>query len=337
MSEGLLQYHCSSPFFHCHSPGQPLIECREKRGDVRLYDEAFAACTAVLSREMRTALLASVGEKTLRWEEIRLRAGRGVTVQSDGVEKPVLLAGVPITVTSQDLNTVLERATQSSYQSAAEQLRRGFYTMRGGHRIGVSGSMSVREGHSVAFRELSSLNIRVARAFPGIADPLGDKLLEGKTFPSTLILSPPGAGKTTLLRELLRVLSDRFSLRCALADERGEVAALWRGVPQLEVGRYTDVLDGCPKAEGMLLLLRSMNPQILAADEITAPEDVRAVTMAANCGVSVLATAHGGSVEELSRRPLYRELLAQNIFRRVILIGRDESGERNYQMEGLPC
>lgn len=197
--------------------------------------------------------------------------------------------------------------------------------------------MSVREGHSVAFRELSSLNIRVARAFPGIADGLGDKLLEGKNFPSTLILSPPGAGKTTLLRELLRLLSDRFSLRCGLADERGEVAALWRGVPQLEVGRYTDVLDGCPKAEGMMLLLRSMNPQILAADEITAPEDVRAVTMAANCGVAVLATAHGGDVEELKRRPLYRELLAQRVFRRVLLIHRDEAGNRNYEMEALPC
>lgn len=302
-----------------------------------MYDEAFAACTAVLSREMRTALLASVGEESRYWEEIRLRAGRGVTVQWGGVEKQVLLAGSPIQVTSGDLNTVLERATQSSYQSAAEQLRRGFYTMRGGHRIGVSGSMSVREGRSLAFRELSSLNIRVARAFPGIADSIRDKLLEAGTFPSTLILSPPGAGKTTLLRELLRLLSDQFSLRCALADERGEVAALWRGVPQLEVGRYTDVLDGCPKAEGMMMLLRSMNPQILASDEITAPEDIRAIAMAANCGVAVLATAHGGDVEELRRRPLYRELLAQQIFRRVILIRRDEKGGRSYEWEALSC
>ncbi len=302
-----------------------------------MYDEAFAACTAVLSREMRTALLATVGEESRPWEEIRLRAGRGVTVQRGGVEQPVLLAGAPIMVTSQELNTVLERATQSSYQSAAEQLRRGFYTMRGGHRIGVSGTMSVREGRAVAFRDLSSLAIRVARAYPGVAAELEDKLLEQGAFPSTLILSPPGMGKTTLLRELLRLLSDRFSLRCALADERGEVAALWRGLPQLEVGLHTDVLDGCPKAEGMMMLLRSMNPQILAADEITAPEDVRAATMASNCGVAVLATAHGGDVEELKRRPLYRELLAQNIFRRVILIRRDETGKRIYRMEELPC
>ena len=258
-----------------------------------MYDQAFADCAAILPREARTALLSSVGDQNLCGEEIRLRAGRGISVQSGGVERPVLLAGAPLPVSSQDLNTVLERATQSSYQSASEQLRRGFYTMRGGHRIGVSGSMSVRDGRAVAFRELSSLSIRVARSFPGIA------------------------GK--------------------LEDERGEVAALWRGAPQLDVGCHTDVLDGCPKAEGMMLLLRSMNPQVLAADEITAPEDVAAVSMAANCGVSVLATAHGGDLEELRRRPLYRSLLHQAVFQRVILIQCEEDGSRSYRMEGLSC
>ena len=302
-----------------------------------MYDQAFADCAAILPREARTALLSSVGDQNLCGEEIRLRAGRGISVQSGGVERPVLLAGAPLPVSSQDLNTVLERATQSSYQSASEQLRRGFYTMRGGHRIGVSGSMSVRDGRAVAFRELSSLSIRVARSFPGIAGKLEDELLNAGRFPSTLILSPPGAGKTTLLRELLRVLSVRFSLRAALADERGEVAALWRGAPQLDVGCHTDVLDGCPKAEGMMLLLRSMNPQVLAADEITAPEDVAAVSMAANCGVSVLATAHGGDLEELRRRPLYRSLLRQTVFQRVILIQCEEDGSRSYRMEGLSC
>ncbi len=302
-----------------------------------MYDQAFAECAAILPQAVREALSAVPVDGGTAWEEIRLRAGRGVFLQGRGRERPVLLAGQPLQITSQDLSTVLERATQSSYQSASEQLRRGFYTLRGGHRIGVSGAVSVREGRALAFRELSSLSIRVARSFPGIAGPLEGELLERGAFPSTLILSPPGAGKTTLLRELLRVLSDRFSLRPALADERGEVAALWRGVPQLDVGRHTDVLDGSPKAEGMLLLLRSMNPQVLAADEITAPEDVTAISMAANCGVSVLATAHGGSLEELGRRPLYRRLLSQRVFRRVILIERTGAGERVYRVEALPC
>lgn len=300
-------------------------------------DRAFTACAAVLPREMRTALLAGAGDRPERWEEIRLRVGRGLTVLSGSGERPILLAGSPITVTTQDLRTVLELATQCSYQSAAEQLKRGFYTMKGGHRIGVTGTAAVRDGRVSAFRELSSLTIRVARRVPAAAQTLEDELLEGDGFPSTLILSVPGAGKTTLLRELIRSLSDRYGRRVALADERGEVAALWKGAPQLEVGRHTDVLDGCPKAEGMMMLLRSMNPQILAADEITAPEDVQAVSMAANCGVSVLATAHGGTVEELSRRPLYQLLLSQRVFRRVILIHRDKGDRRTYAMEALPC
>lgn len=300
-------------------------------------DSAFTACSLILPRELRTACAAYAAGRGQRWEEIRLRAGRGVTLLGGGREEALLLSGRPLSVTTQDLRTVLELATNSSYQSAAEQLRRGFFTMKGGHRIGVSGSVSVREGQAVAFRELSSLTIRIARAMPGIAKPLEDGLMQGGRFPSTLILSPPGGGKTTLLRELLCQLSDRFEQRVALADERGEVAALWKGVPQLAVGAHTDVLDGGPKAEGMMMLLRSMNPQILAADEITAPEDVEAISMAANCGVAVLATAHGGDVSELRRRPLYRRLLAQKIFTRVVLIRRKENGERSYVMEALPC
>ncbi len=300
-------------------------------------DKAFLDCVAVLPREMRTAVLAYTEEKRVLWEELRLRVGRGLSLLADGRESSILLGGRPFPVTEHDLRTVLELATGSSYQTAAEQLRRGFYTMRGGHRIGVAGSVTVRQGQTAALRELSSLAIRVARSYPGIARPLEDSLMDGARFPSTLILSPPGEGKTTLLRELLRLLSDRFGQRISLADERGEVAALWKGAPQLEVGSHTDVLDGCPKAEGMLMLLRSMNPQVLAADEITAPEDIEAISMAANCGVSVLATAHGGDVSELERRPLYRSLLAQGVFCRLIRIERDEAGRRRYRMEALPC
>ena len=296
-------------------------------------EKGFAACVAVLPREMRTACAAYTAGHRVRWEEIRLRAGRGLSLVGPGGEVSIH----PVSVTAQDLRTVLELATNSSYQAAAEQLRRGFYTMKGGHRIGVTGAVTLREGQAVAFRELSSLSIRVARSVPGAAKGLEDVLMEGDGFPSTLLLSPPGGGKTTLLRELLVVLSDRYGQRIALADERGEVAALWKGVPQLAVGSRTDVLDGCPKAEGMMMLLRSMNPAILAADEITAPEDVDAIAMAANCGVSVLATAHAADLSELGRRPLYRRLLAQKVFRRVIRIHREEDGTRRYTLESLPC
>lgn len=300
-------------------------------------ERAFMACVAVLPREMRTACAAYAAGRGHAWEEIRLRAGRGLSLVGPGCEETVLLSGHPIRVSAQDLRTVLELATNSSYQSAAEQLRRGFYTMKGGHRIGVTGSIAVREGQAVAFRELSSLTIRVARAVPGAASGLEETLMENGRFQSTLLLSPPGGGKTTLLRELLVLLSDRFGQRIALADERGEVAALWKGEPQLRVGERTDVLDGCPKAEGMLMLLRSMTPQVLAVDEITARADVEAITMAANCGVAVLATAHAADTADLSRRPLYRRLLAQRVFERAIVIRREETGARRYMMESITC
>ena len=294
-------------------------------------DGVFDACAALLPRELAAAVYQAAGEDTSVWEEIRLRAGRGVSLACASGECPVETASIG----EQELRTVLERATQSSYQSAAQQLSRGFYTLKGGHRIGVCGSVSHTTNHMPVFQTISSLCIRIARAHPGAAECLQNRLLEQGHFPNTLILSPPGGGKTTLLRELLRLLSDEFGLRTAVADERGEVAALWHGVPQLDVGKNTDVLDGCSKAEGLLTLLRSMTPQVLAVDEITDPADVRALSTAANCGTALLATIHGGSVEELLLRPAYRQLSEQHIFTRVILITRAAAGERQYHMERL--
>ncbi len=185
------------------------------------------------------------------------------------------------------------------------------------------------------FLHLSSVNLRIAREKPGVGKGLLPRLLEGRTMKNTLILSPPGNGKTTLLRDLIRQLSDGpQALRVGLVDERGEVAALYHGVPQMNVGTRTDVIDGCLKSVGLLLLLRSMNPNVLAVDEITAPEDVDALTMAANCGVSLLATAHGGDRGDLERRPLYRRLLEQGIFRLLLRIELS-GGQRIYRVEAL--
>lgn len=254
-------------------------------------------------------------------EELRLRLGFPMTVNLSGIERETNSPGV----TAEDLHAVLENASQASAHTVLEQVRNGYVTLQGGHRMGLCGTV-VRQGEEITtLRYLTSLTVRIACPVVGQAGEILRQLRQEKEFPSTLILAPPGTGKTTLLRELVRRLSsgvDGPPLRVGLADERGEVAALWQGVPQFDVGRHTDILDGCRKAQGLSILLRGMNPQVLAADEITDPADVRAVEEAAGCGVALLATAHGGSVTDLRRRPVYRALLDCGVFRRVVVMER---------------
>lgn len=287
----------------------------------------FERAAAVLPPGWRVPLNRLTDGERERVEEIRLRCGRLLTLVFPEGERQI--AGADSPLTQADLSLVLEIATQASAHTALAQVRHGFFTVRGGHRIGICGSGVVRDGELRNLRQVSSLAIRVARQAVGTARPVADKLWENGRLVNTLIVSPPGWGKTTLLRDLIRMISDgegRPPLRVGVADERGELAAVWEGMPQLDVGAHTDVMDNCPKAEGLLMLLRGMNPQVLCADEITAPEDAAALELAANCGVSLLATAHAAGLEDLRSRPLYCRLLDQGIFRRVLTISR--TGER---------
>lgn len=196
----------------------------------------------------------------------------------------------------------------------------------------------MKQGQIQAFGRLSSLSIRIAKQVTGVGGQALSGILDRGQLCSTLILAPPGVGKTTLLRELVRRISDGIGmapLRVGLADERGEVAALWEGRPQFDVGRRTDVMSGCSKADGISILLRGMSPRVLAVDEITAAEDVEAIAWAAGCGVTLLATAHGGSVDDLQRRPLYRQLVDLGLFRRILVL-ESRLGRRLMRIEVLP-
>lgn len=292
-----------------------------EQGDGRAYAQAAALLPPHLRRQAQQV------DKVCqaRAEELRLRAGRPMAVVYPEGERAVP-GEEP--VSSRDLELVLEIATQASAHTALERMRSGFFTVQGGHRIGICGSAVMKEGEVYNLRQLSSLAIRIARQVPGAAADVADRLWQGRNFQSTLILSPPGGGKTTLLRDLIRRLADGEGhppLRVGVADERGELAAMWNGVPQLDVGRQTDVMDGCPKGTGLLMLLRGMNPQVLAADEITAPEDCAALLMAANCGVSLVCTAHAADLDDLQTRPLYKPLLENRCFQKlVVLTGRGD-------------
>lgn len=276
-------------------------------------------------------------EQQAEAEELRLRAGQTLTLLLRGGEVPAARERPYPVVTQTELEQLCDGVTDYSRYAAADTLSRGYLTARGGFRIGVCGTAVLRDGVNTNLRDISSVTIRIAREQPGLSTEVLPQLFREGSFCSTLLLAPPGLGKTTLLRDLIRRLSDGEGhppLRVGIADERGELAAMWNGMPQLQVGRRTDVMDGCPKGTGLLMLLRGMNPQVLAADEITASEDCAALLAAANCGVSLVCTAHAADLADLERRPLYRPLLENHCFQKLVVLTRGETG-RACRVSGL--
>lgn len=274
-------------------------------------------------------------------EEIRLRIGRSPTVITGGEE--IILRREA--VSKREIDWVMDIVTQASAHSVSESLRTGYITIKGGYRIGICGTTLVQNGLVTGMRNISSLSIRVSRQIKGIADELADLLVCNNVFKSTLIISQPGGGKTTLLRDLARTLSNgdkdkkRLPFRVGIADERSEIAAVWDGSPQMDVGEHTDVIDACPKAAAMNMLLRAMNPQIIVADEITQMEDIEAITRISHCGTGIMATAHAGNIGDMKKRPLYRQLIESSVFEKVIIIRKTDGGRKYeaYDMEESIC
>ena len=262
-------------------------------------------------------------------EVFRLRVGQGMTALCAGRERR--LPGDPLR--EEELLRVLEKATGASVHSAAAEMARGFVSWQG-LRIGLCGVAVEHDGAFRGFRSYSSLSIRIPHEARGACDGIFRTMRDG-SFVNTLILSPPGGGKTTALRELIRLFANS-GRRVGVVDERGEIAAVCGARPGFDLGQACDVMSLCGKREGAMMLLRGMNEQILAMDEITQPEDLAVIREIVGCGVGILATAHAAGAVELRQRPLYASLLDEQLFTRAVLI-RQTGGERRYELCALPA
>lgn len=285
-------------------------------------------------------------------QEIRFRVGMPLSVWIENRERFVDEQGKIVDrpekaarPVPEELEEVVKHLCRYSVYAFADEIRQGFLTVQGGHRIGLAGQVVLDgEGRIKNIKYIRYLNIRIAHQVRGAADPVIPHIFEEGRVMSTLLVSPPGGGKTTMLRDLIRQVSEGTAygdgVNVSVVDERSEIAGSYLGVPQNDVGIRTDVLDGCPKAEGMMLLIRSMAPQVLAVDELGSIEDVQALQMAGGCGCRLLATVHGGSLEEIRHKNYMRYVMETGLFERYVVLDR-RTGVCQvtgiYDGEGKPC
>lgn len=293
----------------------------------------------ILPRQLRDKLQYGI-PYFRRLQELRFRVGEPLGAVYEGENLWVTRQGTlsrgleePVLVTREMIKEILEYISGYSLYAFEEEIRQGFITIPGGHRIGLAGKVVTEGGVVKTIRHIAFLNIRLSHQIPGCAERLLPFLYHDGKIENTLLISPPRFGKTTLLRDLIRLVSDGNpygeGANTGVVDERGELAACFQGIPQNDLGRRTDVLDGCLKAQGITMLLRSMAPSVIAVDELATAEDISAMEFAMNSGCTFLATAHGGSLEEIRRKPLFCSMMEEGLFQRIGVLGVKGDGGRS--------
>ena len=236
-------------------------------------------------------------------------------------------------VNTNEILEILQRICDNSIYTYQSQICNGYITIKGGHRVGITGEVVVKDGQVINISYIYSLNFRIARQILGCSSMALPYIVNAheNTIHSTIILSPPGRGKTTLLRDIVRSISNGLEkinfkgLHVGVVDERGEIAAMYKGVPQNDLGERTDILNNISKEKGMKMLVRAMAPEVIAADEIGTKEDIEAIKFATTSGVKGIFTAHGGSMEDIMQNPILQSLYRMNIIERTLLIEKDRS------------
>ncbi len=264
-------------------------------------------------------------------EEIRVRVGQPPELRGAGQSE-----WLKEKATAEDLEEMLTFISRYSIYAYEEEIRQGYLTIEGGSRIGFAGQVRVEGGHVSRMTNIRFINIRIAKERKGCARELMPWLYEEGEFANTLLISKPGVGKTTYLRDCVRMASEgdasHRGKKVCVIDERSEIAACHMGSPQNDVGRRTDVIDGCPKQEGMLMALRSLSPEIVAVDELGGRKDAAAVERLALSGCRVLGTLHGDCMEQVGRMEEMSRLHRQKLFRRYVFLKKEEDGRRTFQI-----
>lgn len=227
---------------------------------------------------------------------------------------------------AEDIRIIIQKISSYSIYAFEEEIKQGYITIQGGHRVGICGSC-VLEGKSIkTIKNISSINIRIAKDIKGCAEKVLPFLIENGQVLNTILISPPKCGKTTMLRDLSRLISNGASdLRLpgknvVIVDERSEIGACYRGVPQMDVGIRTDILDNCPKSEGIIMAIRSMSPSLIICDEIGTLKDMESIVAALNSGVNLITTIHGFNEEDLYNRPVFNDVIENKVFHRAIIL-----------------
>lgn len=255
--------------------------------------------------------------------EIRIKIGKPILVYSKYGESIINYIS-----TKEDMKSLMQKISNYSLYAYEEDIRQGFITVRGGHRIGIAGECVMDNGEVKTIRNISSINIRISSEIIGCSDKVMKYIYSEKQqrIFNTIIISPPKCGKTTILRDIARNISNGipsiglFGHKVAVIDERSEIGACHFGIPQNDIGIRTDILDNCLKREGMIMAIRSLSPEILICDEIGTKGDVEALLMAFNSGVNIITSIHGFTINDLYKRRVFKDLLDNEIIERIIVL-----------------